>query len=66
MRPWSCQVFGARVHERSGSIIVLRGSGNFRIRDRFNISDPRNGDRSDISDCRNKDRSDPSDFRNGW
>ena len=64
MRPWSCQVFGARVHEVSGSIIVLRGSDNFSIRDRFDISDSRNRDRSDISDFRNRDRSDTSDFRN--
>ena len=49
----------------SGSIIVLRGSGNFSIRDRFDISDSRNRDRSDISDFRNRDRSDTSDFRNG-
>ena len=53
MRPWSYQVFGARVHEVSGSIIVLRGSGNFSIRDRFDISDSRNRDRSDTSDFRN-------------
>ena len=65
MRPWSWRVFGARVHERSGSIIVLRGSGNFCIRDRFNISDLRDGDRSDIIDFRNRDRSDTSDHRNG-
>ena len=64
MSPWSCQVFGARVHEVSGSIIVLRGSDNVSIRHRFDISDSRNRDRSDISDFRNRDKSDTSDFRN--
>ena len=49
----------------SGRIIVLSGSGKFSIRDRFDISDSRNGDRSDISYFRNRDRSDTSDFRNG-
>ena len=65
MRPWSCQAFGAGVHEVSGSIIVLRGSDNFSIRDRFDISDLRNNDRSDISDFGNRNRSDTSDFGNG-
>ena len=65
MRPWSCQVFGARVHKVSGSIIAVRGSENVSIRDRSDISDSRNRDRSDISDFRNRDRSNTSDFRNG-
>ena len=67
MRPWCCQVFGARVHEVSGSIIVLRGSDNFSIMDRFDIGNSRNRDkdRSNISAFRNRDRSDTSNFRNG-
>ena len=65
MRPWSCQVFGARAHGVSGSILVLRGSDNVSIRDRFDISDSRNRDRSDISNFKNRDRSDTGDFRNG-
>ena len=48
----------------SGSIIVLRGSDNGGIRNRYDISDLRNRYRSDISDCRIRDRSDTSDFRN--